>query len=197
MKEWDVDSYTRKWRGVTGFVELEGDTHQTYFHEFWPESRQVVGVVATVRGHPTEGKYLLECPNGKYPSLSIQYVPIAAGWYLHKSGAALITRKHVRGFSMGVSGNTHTLTCYDGNGVHDAGMDRFSNVDLKQAPKFKEYNPDQPFGILSDQLSWMKDRLMYLRRTIGWFSKGKLTLEHPAFYPYIAKYLEGKCQISY
>jgi hypothetical protein len=195
MREFDVDSYCRKWRQTYGFYTTKGELLQGWFAEFFEIDRNVIGVeVHTPDG--TEKRFSLEDPYPDYEMAQIEYHPIDSGWYTHRHGFGLLVRRHVRGFSQGLSNNNHVPTIYTPEGKEKPEMARYNWCNFLQRPTFSKLNPAVPFGIMKERI-WWKDGLIYfLNRAIGCYKGNKVTMESSAFIPYIKPLVEETCQIN-
>jgi hypothetical protein len=197
MKEWDLDSYNRKWRHTVGIFKTPDNVlHQGYFNEFFVlASSRAIGVLVS-KGKDDMKRYSLESESDGYPTASIEYHPITSGWYPHTQGHALLVRKHGRGFLMGVSDSSYTIEIVNRKGHRVANTrSAVSGISLLRQVPTSSYERDKPFGILSRRLWWNRKFLMFLHRTIGIFSGDILQLESASYKPYVAPYLEDQCQI--
>jgi ribosome modulation factor len=196
MKEYDLDSYGRKWRQTHGFYRMvSGELRQGNFMDFFLIGDTKIGV-ELVDPNGGEHRYVLENPSSDYEMAKIEYYPVASGWYVHRNGYALLTRKHIRGYQQGLSTNNHDLCVLDTTGVERPELARFNWCDFLKRPEMKRLDPALNFGIMSDQV-WWKDRLIYfLNRVIGTVIGNQVVLESKPFLPYIRPLVEDKCQIS-
>jgi hypothetical protein len=195
MKEYDLDSYCRKWRQTTGFFTTgKNELKQGTFTEFFEIERNILGVTIALPGK--EQNFVLERAYDGYEMAKIEYHPVDSGWYPHREGVALLVRRHVRGFSQGLSNNNHSLSVYDAKGKEHDSWARFSHVDFLKRPTFEKLDPDKPFGVMNERIWWKDGMIFFLQRTIGCFKGTRVMLESRAFNPYIAPLLEEKCQIA-
>lgn len=193
MKEYDIDSYSRKWRQTFGvYSTAKNELQQGYFQDFFEIDRNIIGVeIETPLGH--EKRCVLERSYADYDMVKIEYHPIESGWYPSMFGFALLVRKHIRGFQQGLSAGNHDLTAYTPSGA--VGTARFHHCDFLKRPDYSKMDPEKPFGIMSDRIWWRNGLIHFLNRTIGTYVGNRVMLESKAFTPYIRPLLEDKCQI--
>ncbi len=107
----------------------------------------------------------------------------------------MLTRRHVRGFQIGVSNSNHYLTVMSKDGTPHLEA-RYDQVKFLTRPDYTLYDFSK-FGIMNERLWWKGDQLFYLNRTIGFFTKpDHLKVESRAYIPYITPHLGDQCQIS-
>jgi hypothetical protein len=196
MKEYDLDSYSRKWRGTSGlFKDHDGVLRQAYYAEFFAIARGSVGCTATVKEGPE--RWIVNGTLEGYQSLNILYAPIQSGWYaMNGGGWGLLTRKHTRAFQVGVCVSSHLCLSWDADDVSFQYVSPTLCKFLEPAQE-KPFDPAQPWGILDFRLWWNKTRLMYLNQTIGMFCNGKWLLEDDNYLPYVKPLLGDACQTTY
>lgn len=198
MKEWDLDSYNRKWRGTYAVYGHEsGKMDYGYLSEFFllAKSGNKVGTNVIRDGRVTA--YAIETENEQgYEKISLCYHPLVAGWYKHQWGYALLTRYHIRGFQIGVNTGNYACDIRTTGGDKLAKVDPFDGLDFLSEVQYTPYNFGK-FGILSRKLWWGDGQLNFLGRAIGIFKKpDHLILEGPEYLPYIKHHMGDECQIS-
>ncbi len=195
MKEYDLDAYSRKWRGTAGlFKTKDGQTHQGLYDEFFSITRNRIGVQVIANGGTK--KYSVECESEGYEPMEIIYAPVKSGWYRREpEGYGLLTRKHTRAFQVGVCTSSHLCMADIGNFAMNAVQP--STCKFLEPVDTMPFDKDQPFGILNFRLWWRHNKLMYLNQCIGMFSNGKWVLEDADYLPHVKPYLGDACQITF
>ncbi len=198
MKEYDLDAYSRKWRGTSGlFKTKDGRTHQAMYDEFFSITRNKIGVQAVVTlptGVETQ-KFSVHCDADGYEPMEILYWPIKSGWYPRGTGYGLLTRKHTRAFQVGICTSSHLCMAADQNGVLIPSQPMSCRFLEPVEPM--PFDSAQPWGILNFRLWWKNQKLMYLNQTIGMYSNGKWLLEDADYLPHVQPYLGDACQITF
>jgi hypothetical protein len=202
MKEWDIDSYNRKWRQAFGVFRCDGTLHWGLYNEFIPVvKRQVVAYLTHVDGKG-ELKAVIEDRHPDYLTMEPLYYPLSSGWYATRTkhtevAECLLVRRHLKGFQVGVNRSNYSTVVADEKGQLLRDTLAFYCIDPLTRPPFQRYDPEKKFGVLSPTLSYMGGILYYLTTPIGLFKKGKLSLENQAFVPYVTPYLGATCPIAY
>lgn len=201
MKEWDHDSYNRKWRSSVGFYKDEvGRITQCYYTDFFDieENEYAAHVLLSARDTDTR-TVAIECDHDDFSRVELLYHPVDSGWYqMTDGGVALLTRIHHRGFKIGLSNESHRLSAYHLTGTPFRATPAFMKVNFLARPAYEQYDPEKSFGILSDKVWWREGALRYLSRVIGYFrNEGKeVCLEDAAYVPFVKPLLGEKCQIG-
>ncbi len=200
MKEYDLDAYSRKWRGTAGlFRTKDGQTHQGLYDEFFSITRNRIGVqvIQHFNGYTETKKYSVECDSEGYEPMEILYAPVKSGWYKREVDSyGLLTRKHTRAFQVGVCTSSHLCMADIGNFAMNAVQP--STCKFLEPAVGETYDAGKAWGILNFRLWWRNQKLMYLNQCIGLFAAGNvLMLEDADYLPHVKPYLGDQCQITF
>lgn len=198
IKEYDPESYARKWRGSLGIAEVNGEKKAVYYSDIISYTLDDgERVTATLLDSSSE----LYAINHKTPQMKTVvplYYPWEAGIYVSSVSTevfSLLWRAHRKSYTNGIyfGSNWNLIT------IHPETSEYISNPRLNTlnwfTPLPKMPVREQGSGYLSKKFWYLGEKVYFLYSHIG-IKQGKTFSVSQDLVPFLKPHLDEECQIK-